>query len=67
MCTSPSVHLFADSSYAGTSGLQLIMDVNAGASHGNHHQLSIFLPYSYLLQALLWSKSLEAGFNLLVG
>jgi hypothetical protein len=43
------------------------MDVNAGASHGNHHQLSIFLPYSYLLQALLWSKSLEAGFKILAG
>lgn len=67
MCTYSYVHLFVDSSYAGTFGLHLIMDVNAGTSHGNHHQLSIFLHYSYLLQALLWSKSLEEGFKILAG
>lgn len=43
------------------SGLHLIMTVDAGTSLGNHHLLSIFLSYSYLLLSFLWLKSLEAG------
>lgn len=65
LCILMYVHI--STCHAGTSGLQLIMDVIAGARLGNHHQLSTFLPYSYLLQALRWSKSLEAGFKIHVG
>jgi hypothetical protein len=36
------------------SRLQLIMTVDAGISLGNHHLLSIFSLYSYLLLSLLW-------------